>query len=86
MIGVLFLLPVHLYSLWIRRISLALSPGFFHIGPITTPGFLACRVGDTPSCKKVVIDEIRNVILLDDPTVLNGEGKGKVFPAIIYVL
>ena len=78
-------LPVHLYSLWIRRISLALSPGFFHIGPITTPDFLACRVGDTPSCKKVASDEIRNVILLDDPTVFNGKGKGKVVPAINYV-
>jgi hypothetical protein len=33
--------------------SLALSPVFFQIGPITTPGFLACKVGDTPSCKKM---------------------------------
>jgi hypothetical protein len=37
--------------------SLALSPGFFQIGPITTPGFLACKVGDTPSCNKVANDE-----------------------------
>ena len=79
------ILPVHLYSLWIRRISLALSPGFFHIGPITTPAFLAWRVGDTPSCKKMASDEIRNLIFLDEPIVLNGKGKGKVVPAINYV-
>jgi hypothetical protein len=70
-------LPVHLYSLWIRRISLALSPVFFHIGPITTPVFLACRVGDTPSCKKMASDEIRNIIILDDPTVVNVKVKVK---------
>ena len=79
------ILPVHLYSLWIRRISLALSPVFFHIGPITTPAFLACNVGDTPSCKKLESDEIRNVIRLDDRTVLNGKGKGAVVTAINYV-
>jgi hypothetical protein len=44
-------LPLHLYNFWIRRMSLALRPGFFQMGPITTPGFLACTVGDTPSCK-----------------------------------
>jgi hypothetical protein len=42
-------LPSHLYSLWMRRMSLELSPGFFQIGPITTAGFFACRVGETPS-------------------------------------